>query len=180
MIKKLEAGKNMRDLMKDHESLGVVPAKGATFSFSGYALYLVALGCVLDVLSTFFPWSEIGGQHWFLPFSFSLPLGWDAQFMPESLPLLGVSMATRVAAFLGLVGIVLFGRVKKSVFPYAVLIASVAFSFFSLWSFSRLDWPLYFGVYLALSGGLLKVVGIVLENLEVQVSAGEDEAAAGN
>lgn len=91
-----------------------------------------------------------------------------------------ISVAIRVAGFLGLAGIVLLSRFKKSIFPWAVTVVSATLSFFSFWFFSQLGWPLYFGVYLALSGGLLKVVGIFLENLEVQMVAEEDRTLAGS
>jgi len=166
--------------MNEDSSAQALSTKGVTLSFSGYALYLVALGCFLDVLSTFFPWSETDGQHWFLPFSVSLPLGWHTQFMSESLPLLAISVATRVAAFVGLAGIVLWGRFQKGVFPSALLVFSTVLSFFSFGVFSQLGWSLYFGSYLALSGGLVKVVGIILENLEVQIVAKEEETSVGS
>jgi hypothetical protein len=166
--------------IKDNESHEPTSVKASTFSFSNYGLYLVALGCVLDVFSTFFPWSEIDGQHWFLPFSFPLPLGWQVHFMPERAPLLVVSVATRVAGFLGIAGIILLGRLKRGVFPWAVFISSAAMSFVSFGIFSQLDWSLYLGVYLVLFGGFLKVVGLVLENLEVQLVVEENAAAAGN
>jgi hypothetical protein len=50
--------------IKDHSSPEATSAKDTTFSFSGYAVYSIALGYVLDVLSTFFSWSETDGHHW--------------------------------------------------------------------------------------------------------------------
>jgi hypothetical protein len=154
---------------KDLESVETASIKSAAFSFSSYALYLVAIGCFLDVFSTFFPWSEVGAWHFFLPFSIPLPLTWNVQYLKVSFPILVISVATRVAAILGAAGLFLLGHLKNRVISGAILIVSVILSFVSVGFFSQIGLSFSYGVYLASGGGILKLMGIVLENLKVQI-----------
>jgi len=45
----------------------------------------------LRIFFQLFPWSEVAGQHWFLPFSVLVPLGWCVQFISESFAIFGLS-----------------------------------------------------------------------------------------
>jgi len=132
-------------------------------------LYLVGVGCFLDVLSTFFPWSEIVGRHWFLPFSIPLPLGWNVYFLEGSVFFLAISVATRLAAVLGLAGLFLY-IYRKRVLSRLLFFISIGLSFVSFVVFSLFGLPLYLGVWIVLVGGFLKLVGLILKNLEVEVA----------
>jgi hypothetical protein len=132
--------------------------------------YLVAVGCVLDVLATFFPWSEeVFSQYWFLPFSYPLPLGWGAQIIEGSLLVLIISVATRVAPLLGLTGLFLY-TYRKSILSTLSLLVSTCLSFACFVVFYLLGWSPYLGAYMILLAGFLKLVGLILRNLEVELS----------
>ena len=157
----------------DSQSSQKLPAK--IFEFSGQALYLFAAGCILDVLSTFFPWSRTAGQHWFLPYSVPMPLGWRVQFISESFAVLVVNLATRLGAVLGLAGLILLMYYKNRGFSSVILLVSTGLSFASVIVFFQLRWPFYIGVYMVLAGGFLKVISLILENLVQLIVEDEDE-----
>jgi len=158
---------NTLKAINDSQSSRKLPAK--IFEFSGRALYLFVAGCILDVLSTFFPWSRTAGQHWFLPYSVPMPLGWHVQFISESFAVLVVNLATRLGAVLGLAGLILLMYYKNRVFSSVILLVSTGLSFASVIVFFQLGWSFYIGVYMVLAGGFLKLVSLILENLEVQI-----------
>jgi len=161
---------------KNPQSSKKLPAK--IFEFSGRALYLFAAGCILDVLSTFFPWS-VSGQYWlFLPFSVPMPLGWRVQFIGESFAVLVISLSIRLAAILGLAGLILLMYHKNRIFSSVILLISTGLSFASVIVFFQLHWSFYIGAYMVLASGFLKLVSLILENLEVQlIVEDEDEAS---
>lgn len=163
---------NTLKAINDSQSSQKLPAK--IFEFSGRALYLFAIGCVLDVLSTFFPWSRTAGQHWFLPYSVPMPLGWHVQYIGESSAVLVINLAIRLGAFLGLAGLLLLTYSTNRVFSNAPLLVSTGLSFASVAIFFQLRWSFYLGAYMVLTSGFLKLVSLILENLEVQVIV-EDE-----
>jgi hypothetical protein len=136
--------------------------------FPGALLYLVAAGCFMDLFSTFLPWSEHFGSLTFLPYSTPLPLGWNAYFI-ESLSTAIISVIVRLAAVTGLVGLLLH-EYRKGVLPKIVIFASTGLSFASVVLFVQLDWSLYWGVYSVLLAGGLKVVGLILENFQFEIT----------
>lgn len=159
----------------DSQSSQKLPAK--IFKFSGRALYLFAAGCILDVLSTFFPWS-VAGEHWFLPYSVPIPLGWRVRFIGESFAVLVISLSIRLAAILGLAGLILLMYHKNRIFSSVILLISTGLSFASVIVFFQLHWSFYIGAYMVLASGFLKLVSLILENLEVQmIVEDEDEAS---
>ena len=130
--------------------------------------YFVAIGCVLDLLSTFLPWSEEFGLMWFLPFSIPLPVGWQAHYI-ENPFVTAVGIMIRLAAVLGLVAL-LAGEYLKSRIPELLVTVSVILSFVSVGIFFQLGWSLYLGAFSAAIAGALKLVGLVLENLQLEVT----------
>jgi hypothetical protein len=130
----------------------------------------VALGCIFDVLSTFFPWTVSYGKHLFLPFSIPLPFGWDAQFLEDTSFALAINVAIRLAAIVGLGGLVLH-VFRRGILPMLPLFVSIGLSFASIAIFLQLDWSFYLGVHMVLAGGALKIAGLILENFELQVAS---------
>ena len=139
------------------------------FALSSWALYLVVLGSVLDVLSTFFPWSElIFGRTAFLPFSIPLPLGWSVFFLESNFYTVAVNVVVRLASVLGFVGLLVRGRVRNASSTW-VLSVSVGLSFAALVVFSQIELSLNYGFYLVLVGGILKLAGVIGQNVEIEV-----------
>jgi len=169
----------MNTLIATEDTQPLEPAPTKVFKFSGRAIYLFAAGCILDVLSTFFPWSETAGGHWFLPFSVPMPLGWRVQFITETLAVLVVSLATRLGAILGLAGLLLLTYYKNRTFSTIILLMSTGLSFASAAIFFQIGWPFYIGAYMTLAGAFSKLLSLILENLEVQIIA-EEESGASN
>ncbi len=130
--------------------------------------YFVAIGCVLDLLSTFLPWSADFGLMWFLPFSIPLPAGWQAHYI-ESLFVVAVSIMIRLAATLGLVALLL-NEYLKSKIPKLLVAVSVVLSFVSVGIFFQIGWSLYFGAFSAVFAGVLKLLGLALENLQLELT----------
>ncbi len=137
--------------------------------FSESVLYLFGVGCVLDVLSTFFPWSIAAGYHWFLPFSVPIPLGYQIDYITDSPAVLAVNLTVRLGAILGLVGLLLLALFKNRIVSTPFLITSTGLSFASVAVFSQTGWPFYIGVYMVLASGFLKLFTLILVNLEVEI-----------
>ena len=107
-----------------------VRSSGKVLSFSRLTPYLVAFGCVLDLLSTFFPWTAIFRQQRYLPYSIILPLGERVQFLYADFLVLVVVVVVRAAAIVGFGGLVLYVYHKGVLFSL-VLIVSMVLSFSS-------------------------------------------------
>lgn len=145
------------------------------FALSSWALYLVVLGSVLDVLSTFFPWGElIFGRTAFLPFSIPLPLGWSVFFLESNFYTVAVNVVVRLASILGFAGLLVRGRAGNASSNW-VQCVSVGLSFAAIGVFSRLEMGFSYGVYMVLVAGILKLVGVIGQNVEMElVSEGSD------
>jgi hypothetical protein len=144
-----------------------VPRK--VLSLSRYMPYFVVVGCFLDIFSTFLPWSEDFGLQWFLPFSVALPVGWNVSFI-ESSYVLAVSVAVRLAAAVGLVGL-LFHEYSRRLLAASALLVSIGLSFGSVIVFSQVGWALYWGAYCVIFGGLLKVAGLISGRMQIEIGA---------
>jgi hypothetical protein len=144
-------------------------------AFSGWAPYLVVLGSVLDVLSTFFPWSElVFGLPAFLPFSVPLPLGWSVFFLESNFYTVAVNVMVRLASILGFAGLLVRRRVGNASSNW-VQCVSIGLSFAAIGVFSRLEMDFSYGVYIVLVAGILKLVGVIGQNVEMElVSEGSD------
>ncbi len=140
---------------------------------SRWTPYCVAIGCFLDILSTFLPWGTNFGQELFLPFSIPLPLGWNAPNVAEAPFVLFVSVAIRLAAILGFAALLLY-EYLKSILPTLVLLVSVGLSFTCFIISSQFGWSLSSGAYTALFGGLLKLLGLILRNLHLEIAEEEN------
>jgi len=145
------------------------------FALSSWALYLVVLGSVLDVLSTFFPWSElVFGLPAFLPFSVPLPLGWSMFFLESNFYTVAVNVMVRLASILGFAGLLVRRRVGNASSNW-VQCVSIGLSFAAIGVFSRLAMDFSYGVYIVLVAGILKLVGVIGQNVEMElVSEGSD------
>jgi len=146
--------------------------KVRVFKLDERALYFFAVGCFLDVFSTFFPWSNASGLDWFLPLSVPFPLNWQLQHIPDSIAILSVNLSVRLAAVLGIAGLFFLVYLKRELFSNVMFVISIVMSFTASILFLQLGWSLYLGVYLILVGALLKVGGFVLKNLEVEIVSG--------
>jgi len=142
------------------------------FKLGERVLYFFALGCFLDVFSTFFPWSNASGYDWFLPLSVPFPIGWQVQHIPHSIEVLSINLAIRLAAILGVIGLFFLVYLKKQIFSNMLFIISIFLSFTSVVIFLQLNWSLYLGVYVVLVGAFLKAGSFVLKNLEIEIVSG--------
>ncbi|MFW6111193.1 MAG: hypothetical protein ACOC6H_04070 [Thermoproteota archaeon] len=148
---------------------GKAVLEGEVGETSVWTSILVVAGCVLDVLSTFFPWSMTAGQHWFIPYSFPLLPVWKTSFISNSLILIIINVVIRTAAILGLLALFFYSR-GKNVHGGVTLLLSAGCSLSCFMLFSRLTWPWYLGVYMVLIAGLLKLPPLLLENLELEIT----------
>jgi hypothetical protein len=154
-----------------------VRSSGKVLSFSRLTPYLVALGCVVDLLSTFFPWTAIFTQQRYLPYSIVLPLGERVQFLYADFLILVVVVAVRAAAIVGFGGLVLYVYHKGVLFSL-VLIVSMVLSFSSVAIFAQLFGSFLLGPYLVSLAGILKLAGLILKNLRLEIEKSNDQSAS--
>ncbi len=110
-----------------------------------------------------FPWAVAYGEHWFLPFSVPLPIGWRVLFLEDSFSMLVVNVGVRLAAVLGVLALLLYAYLKN-VLPTLILLVSIILSFVSFLVFSdSVGWAFSYGVYMVVVGGLLKLLGLILK-----------------
>lgn len=121
------------------------------------------LGALFDVVSTFLPWSVAVDAYLYLPWSPLLAWGWFARALPLVVGFLRVSVVVRVAAVVGWAGVVLYEYVGRRVLWVAAVFVSGVLSFLAVGLFALTGLRLYLGAYLVLAGGVLKILGIVVE-----------------
>jgi hypothetical protein len=148
----------------------VESGSGKVLALARWLPYLVSAGCVLDVLSTFFPWGHDFGQDLFLPFSIPFPSGSSVRFIDGVPLILFVSVGTRLAAVVGFVALLLYGYFEN-ILPTLVLLVSIGLSFGSFVVFSQLGWSLGLGAYIVLFAGFLKLFGLILKNVHLEIAA---------
>jgi len=142
-----------------------------TISFAGRAIYLYSIGCIMDIFSTFLPWSRVASRDMFLPFSFPFPAMWNAYFFPENLKFFTISIIIRVAAVSGLVGMFLLAQYgeKRKRLSYVILTSSLGLTVASAVLFLSMQLPLYVGSYMVILGATIKIISLLLENVEIQI-----------
>ena len=145
--------------------------KFRTISFAGRAIYLYSIGCIMDIFSTFLPWSRVASRDMFLPFSFPFPAMWNAYFFPENLKFFTISIIIRVAAVSGLVGMFLLAQYgeKRKRLSYVILTSSLGLTVASAVLFLSMQLPLYVGSYMVILGATIKIISLLLENVEIQI-----------
>jgi len=79
-----------------------------------------------------------------------------------------VNVVVRLASVLGFVGLLVRGRVGNASSTW-VLSVSVGLSFVALAVFSQLEFSFNYGFYLVLAAGVLKLVGVIGQNVEIEV-----------
>jgi len=91
--------------------------------------------------------------------------------------LLTISVLSKATVIVGLAGVVLcwyvgrrmLSRMLSRVLSYSVILASSFISFIAVAIFTLTEISLTWGAYLAVVGGVLMVLGVVVEGLEVEV-----------
>ncbi|MFQ6065310.1 MAG: hypothetical protein ACE5L6_07525 [Candidatus Bathyarchaeia archaeon] len=135
--------------------------------------------------SLFLPWGIIASSSTNVYLPGSIVTGEDTPFSIEDFliimlareQLLTVSNLIKAAILVGWAGVVLYWYVERCALPlvlkrlasYGVLLASSVLSFVAVVMFALTEIGLSQGAYLALVGGLLVVLGILLKELKVEV-----------
>jgi hypothetical protein len=143
--------------------------RSKTLDLSFLTPYLVSVGSLLDVLSTFFPWSRTSGAYWFLPYSIPLPVYRSIEFINEGSAEIFICIAVRLAAVTGVI-VILFHIYHQNLRLNFTLLLSTVLSMAASVVFSQLGWSLYIGFYMILSSGLLKVFALIFKNVQVELS----------
>jgi hypothetical protein len=143
--------------------------KGKTLDLSFLTPYFVSVGSLLDVFSTFFPWSRASGADWFLPYSIPLPIYRSIEFINEGFAEIFICVAVRFAAVTGVI-VILFHFYHQNLRLNFTLLLSTALSLAACVVFSQLSWSLYIGFYMILSSGLLKVFALIFKNVQVELT----------
>jgi len=123
---------------------------------------LIICGALLDVASTLLPW---GANQSYLPWSLIVGQG---ALLPAS-EFLTVSALSKAAAVVAWAGVVLYEYVERRTVPYGTILASSVLSSLAVALFAITGTPASWGAYLALIGGVLLAVGVLIERLELEV-----------
>ncbi len=156
------------------------------FTFSrACTLALIILGALFDVASLFFPWGIItsSSTHVYLPWS--IIIGEAAPpYIDDFLIIMQVREQLRTiselviaAMIVGWASVVLYWHLERHVasstlrrvVSYSVVLASSLLSFIAVAMFALTEISLSWGAYLALIGGVLMVLGVVMAVLKVEV-----------
>lgn len=161
--------------VKALQFLGVTDGSGSlgktehkVLALSGLGVCLVAFGSILDVASTFLPWGWFFGRPAFLPYSFPLFGGEPVVFLANDFYTVAINVMVRLACVLGFAGLLIRGRFKNASSNW-VQCVSFGLSFASFAFFYQLDLPPDYGAYLILVAGVLKLVGVVGQNVEIEM-----------
>lgn len=156
------------------------------FTFSrACALALIILGALFNVASFFFPWGIITASSTYVHLPGSIIIGEVAPFaiddfliiMQVRAQLKTISELIRAAIIVGWASVVLYwyverripSRMLRRVIFYSVVLASSFLSFIAVGMFALTGISLSLGAYLALVGGVLMVLGVLMEALKVEV-----------
>lgn len=148
-------------------------------------LALIIFGALFNVASLFFPWGIItlSSTYVYLPWSIIIgdvaPLAVDdfLIIMQVRAQLRTISELIRAAIIVGWASVVLYwyverrvpSRMLRRVISYSVILASSLLSFIAVAMFALTEISLSWGAYLALVGGVLMVLGVVMAVLKVEV-----------
>ena len=146
---------------------------------------LIVSGALFNMVSSIFlPWGITPSSiYLYLPWSIVngtsdlLPPSEFFKIMQVRAQLLTISVLSKATVIVGLAGVVLcwyvgrrmLSRMLSRVLSYSVILASSFISFIAVAIFTLTEISLTWGAYLAVVGGVLMVLGVVVEGLEVEV-----------
>ncbi len=160
-------------------------ASETRFTFSRIVtLGFVILGALFNVTSLFFPWG-ITPSSLYLYLPERIVTGEGIPFPPSDFfmimqaraQLVTISRLIKAAVILGWAGVVLLWYVerlrlslkRRLIISYSIILASSFLSFIAVAMFASTEFNLSWGAYLALVGGVLMVLGVVMRELKVEV-----------
>jgi len=166
------------------------------FTFSRTCtLVLIIFGALFDVASLFFPWGIITSSSTYVHLPGSIIIGEVAPFsiddfliiMQVRAQLKTISELIRAAIVVGWASVVLYWYLERLVpsrtlghlISYSVVLASSLLSFIAVAMFALTEISLSLGAYLALVGGVLMVLGVVMAALKVEVVVEREVGAQG-
>ncbi len=161
-------------------------ASETRFTFSrAWALGLIVFGALFDVASLFLPWGVITASSTYVYLPGSIVNGRGDPFSIDDFliiwqarsQLITMSTLIKAAIMVGWAGVVLYGYfercvlspVRRRAISYSVILASSCLSFIAVAVLALTEISLSWGAYLALVGGVLMVLGIVMKELKVEV-----------
>jgi hypothetical protein len=147
------------------------------FTFSHrWTLGFIVLAAVFDVLSLFLPWGILASSSTYVYLPGGPAQGSEPLSVPDFLiilqargQLITASNLIKAAIVLGWVGVVVYWFVERHLLSYGVVLASSCLSFIAVVEFPFTVIDLSWGAFLALVGGALMVLGIVLKELRMEV-----------
>jgi hypothetical protein len=155
--------------LSENQTIPSVPLKEPVVrivDLSKLAIFLVAIGCVIDMLAVFIPWGEMGTVHWYLPLS--VPIGWPPVFMETSTQIIAVAILIKLSLVVTLVSLLFYQRSKSVLFQLALLSAvGLAAAAFAV-SFAH-GMVLYLGYYAVLTAAIMKIIGFSLKYVEIEL-----------
>jgi hypothetical protein len=133
---------------------------------SKFTPYIVAVACLSDLLAIFLPWGEMGTVHWYLPLS--VPIGWPPVFMETNTAIIAVAILIKLALVMTLSSLLFYQRSKNVLFQLTLLSAvGLAAAAFAV-SIGH-GMILYLGYYAVLVALVLKIIGLCLKYMEVEL-----------
>lgn len=156
-----------------------------SFTFSRtWTLCLMILGVLFNMLSLFLPWGILTSSSTYVYLLGPIVNG-EGVLLPEDLfllmqvrgQLITVGNLIKATIIVGWTGVILDWYVERHVpsglhrrvILYSVLLASSVLSFIAVVMFALTEINLYWGAYLALVGGVLMVLAVVMKELKVEV-----------
>jgi hypothetical protein len=131
-----------------------------------WGTFVLAIGCVFDVLSTFLPWGQMGNLFWYLPLS--IPIGWRPIFMEETTPIWTITIAIKLAILTGIAGFILY-KYSKDRLSALALVVSICFSCVSFAVAFMGGMIVSFGFYVLVLGCGMKLFSLILNYVEVEL-----------
>jgi len=156
------------------------------FTFSrACTLALIIFGALFNVASLFFPWGIITSSSTYVHLPRSIIIGEVAPLsiddfliiMQVRAQLITISDLIIAAIIVGWASVVLYwyverhmpSRTLRRIISYSVVLASSVLSFIAVAMFALTEISLSWGTYLALVGGVLMVLGVVMAALKAEV-----------
>lgn len=161
-------------------------ANEVRFTFSRtWIITLIILGVFFDMASLFFPWGIITSSSAYVHLPGSIIIGELAPFTIDDFPIImqvrveleTISKLIGAAIVVGWASVFLYWCVERllpshtlgRVISYSAVLTSSLFSLIAVAMLALTEISLSWGAYLALVGGVLMVLGVVMAALKVEV-----------
>jgi len=143
--------------------------------FPKKAFIIAVMGASLNLASVLLPWSQTRNSPTYLPLSLPPLLIQSAWMLPSNFTFTLISIATYAAAIVSWLAIALHLYKARKLTPQIAALASSVVAFASVAFFVLSGWMYSWGLWVAVAGATLTLVGLAAANVHVTIEMEPEE-----